>query len=84
MITIFLEIKKKINKEINTKNIKIVDNSYLHKKHKFFDSNKFHLKIIIESEHLKKMNKIDSHKKIFSILEKEMKNKIHALEIEIK
>ena len=84
MIEIFEEIKKKINKEINKKNIKIVDNSYLHKKHKFFDSNKFHLKIIIESEHLKKMNKIDSHKKIFSILEKEMKNKIHALEIEIK
>ena len=29
------------------------------------------------------MNKIDAHKKIFSILKEEMKNKIHALEIEI-
>ena len=30
------------------------------------------------------MNKIDAHKKVFSILKEEMKNKIHALEIEIK
>jgi len=84
MITIFDEIKKKINKEIGVKNIRIIDNSNLHKKHKSFDANKFHLKIIIESSKLKEMNKIESHKKIFSILKDEMKNKIHALEIEIK
>ena len=84
MITIFNEIKKKIYKEINPKNIILIDNSNLHKKHKSFDLNKFHFKIIIESEKLKKMHKIDAHKKIFSILKEEMKNKIHALEIEIK
>ena len=38
----------------------------------------------IESEKLKKMNKINAHKLVFSILKEEMKNKIHALEIEIK
>jgi len=84
MITIFEEIKKKINKEIVTKNIIIIDNSNLHKKHKFFDKNKFHLKIIIESTELKNTNKVNAHKKIFSILKEEMKEKIHALEIEIK
>ena len=84
MITIYKEIKKKIYKAINPKNIILIDNSNLHKKHKSFDLNKVHLKIIIESEKLKKMNKIDAHKKIFSILKEEMKNKIHALEIEIK
>ena len=78
------EIKKKIYKELNAKNVILIDNSNLHKKHKSFDINKFHFKIIIESKLLKKMNKIDAHKKIFSILKKEMKNKIHALEIEIK
>jgi len=56
----------------------------LHTKHKSFDSNKFHLKLIIKSEKLKNMEKIDAHKTIFSILNDEMKNKIHALEIEIK
>ena len=83
-MTIYDEIKKKIYKELNAKNVILIDNSNLHKKHKSFDINKFHFKIIIESKLLKKMNKIDAHKKIFSILKKEMENKIHALEIEIK
>jgi len=84
MISIYEKIKKKIYKEISPQNITLIDNSHLHKKHKSFDSNKFHFKIIIESERLKKMKKIEAHKKIFSILKEEMKNKIHALEIEIK
>ena len=83
-MSFFDEIKEKINKKINTKNIVLIDNSSFHTKHKSFDPDKLHLKIIIESEKLKKMNKIAAHKEIFSILKKEMKNKIHALEIEIK
>ena len=84
MITIYDEIKKKICAELDPQDITLIDNSNLHKKHKSFDKNKFHLKIIIESEIMKKMNKIDAHKIIFSILKEEMQNKIHALEIEIK
>ena len=83
MISIYDKIKKKIAKEINSQNIILIDNSSLHKKHKSFDLNRFHLKIIIESKELKKMSKIQAHKKIFSILKEEMRNKIHALEIEI-
>ena len=84
MIKIYDEIKRKIHKEINSQNITLIDNSSLHRKHKSFDSNKYHFKIIIESELLNKMSKIDAHKKIFSILKDEMQKKIHALEIEIK
>ena len=81
----FLEIiKKKINDEINPEDIKLIDNSNLHAKHKSFDSNKFHLKVIIKSKKLNSIPKIDAHKKIFSILKDEIKKKIHALEIEIK
>ena len=80
----FDEIKDKINKKIDTENIILIDNSSFHTKHKSFDPNKLHLKIIIESEKLKKMNKISAHKEIFSVLKEEMNNKIHALEIEIK
>jgi len=83
MMSIHEEIKKKIEKEINLQNIIIIDNSNLHKKHKSFDINKFHFKVIIKSKQLKKMTKIEAHKKIFSILKNEMKNKIHSLEIEI-
>lgn len=77
------KIKKKINNKLNTDELTIIDNSHLHTKHKSFSPDKFHLKLIIKSENLKKLNKIDSHKVIFSILKDEMKNKIHALEIEI-
>ena len=83
MISIYDKIKKKIKEEINPQNIILIDNSNLHKKHKSFDVNKFHFKIIIESRTLNKMNKIEAHKKIFSILKEEMENEIHALEIEI-
>ena len=79
----FDEIKEKINEKINPENIILVDNSYLHTKHKSFDSNKIHLKLIIKSKKLKNMDKIVAHKEIFAILKNEMKDKIHALEIEI-
>ena len=76
-------VKEKINKKIVPDIIIIIDNYHLHSKHKSFDKNKFHLKIIIKSERLKNMDKINAHKEIFSILKDEMNNKIHALEIEI-
>jgi len=80
----FNTIKEKINNKIDPENIILIDNSHLHSKHKSFDINKFHIKVIIKSKKLKNMNKIMAHKEIFSILKEEMRNKIHALEIEIK
>ena len=80
----FDKVKEKINNKINPENIILIDNSNFHTKHKSFDVNKFHLKIIIKSKKLKSMSKIMAHKEIFSILKDEMNNKIHALEIEIK
>ena len=79
----FDEVKEKVNNKINPENIILIDNSHLHSKHKSFDINKFHLKIIIKSKKLKSMSKIMAHKKVFSVLKDEMSNKIHALEIEI-
>ena len=84
MITFLEKVKAKINNKLGPTQILLIDNSYLHTKHKSFNPNKFHLKLIIKSEKLKNMVKIDAHKAIFSILNDEMKNKIHALEIEIK
>ena len=81
---LFEQIKEKINKKINPDNIILIDNSRFHSKHKSFDPKKFHLKIIVHSKKLSSMNKVEAHKKIFSILEDEMKNNIHELEIEIK
>ena len=80
---LFNKIKEKIVKKINPEDIILIDNSNFHAKHKSFDSSKFHIKIIIKSKKLKKMNKVLAHKKIFEVLKDEMKTKIHALEIEI-
>jgi BolA protein len=77
-------IKEKITLKINPEDVILIDNSKLHTKHKFFNPNKFHIKLIIKSKKLKNMSKIDAHKKIFSILKDEMSSKIHALEIEIR
>ena len=78
IMNFFDEVKEKINKKINPENIILIDNSHLHSKHKSFDVNKFHLKIIIKSKKLKNMSKINAHKEIFSILKNEMNDKIHA------
>ena len=43
------EVKAKINKEFEPEKLILVDNSSLHKKHSSFDSNKFHIKLIIKS-----------------------------------
>jgi len=77
------KIKSIVNDAVKPENINIIDNSALHSKHKFFSPDKFHLKLVIKSEKLKRMKQIDAHKLIFSILKNEMKYKIHALEIEL-
>ena len=82
-MNLFDQIEQKINKKINPENIILIDNSHLHSKHKSFDKNKFHLKLIIKSKKLKDMSKIMAHKEIFLVLKDEMISKIHALEIEI-
>ncbi len=74
-------VKKKIIKNINIKKILIEDKTFLHKNHPGQERNKFHLKISIESEELKKLNKIESNKKIYKILDEELKNHIHSLQI---
>ena len=74
-------VKKKIKKNINIENILIEDKTFLHKNHPGNESNKFHLKITIESEELKELNKIESNKKIYKILDEELKNHIHSLQI---
>ena len=74
-------VKKKLLSEINIKSIKIEDKSFLHKNHKGNQEGKYHLKVIIDSEELKKMNKIESNKKIYKILDRELKEFIHSIQI---
>ena len=74
-------VKKKLQDQINIEDIKIEDKSFLHKNHAGNQEGKFHLKISLISSELKIMNKIESNKKIYKILDKEMKESIHSIRI---
>ena len=74
-------VKKKLCDQINIESIKIEDKSFLHKNHSGHQEGKFHLKLIISSDELRKLNKIKSNKKIYKVLDKEMKEYIHSLQI---
>ena len=78
---LIINVKKKLKKNINIENILIEDKTFLHKNHSGHETNKFHLKIIIESDELKELNKIESNKKIYKILDEELKKHIHSLRI---
>ncbi len=74
-------VKTKLNKNILCDKIEIEDKSFLHKNHISNNKNKFHIKLIIDSEYLRKKNKIDSTKEIYKILDHELKNYIHSIQI---
>ena len=74
-------VKKKLNNEIIIEKIEIEDKSFLHKNHLGHQEGKFHLKLIICSNELKKLSRIESNKKIYKILNEEMKVYIHSLQI---
>ena len=74
-------VKKKLIKEIKIEKIDIQDKSFLHKNHPGNQHGKFHLKLIIYSNQLKSLNKIESNKKIYKVLDEEMKKYIHSLQI---
>ena len=76
-------VKKKIESEIVVENISIEDKSFLHKKHSGNDIDRFHLKIQIKSIELKKISKVEGTKKIYKILDIEIKNFIHSLQLSI-
>ena len=74
-------VKKKLNEEINIESLKIEDKSFLHKNHSGNHVGKFHLKIIIVSEELNKKSRIECNRKIYKIIDKELKNHIHSVQI---
>ena len=76
-------VKEKITKEIVLQKIEVEDKSFLHKSHKNNSPDKFHIKIIIVSDELKLKKKIDSTKRIYKILENELKSYIHSIQLSI-
>ena len=79
----FDEINKKLKSQIAIEELLIVDNSHIHKGHKFFTPDKFHLHLKIKSLYLKSLSRVSAQKLVMKILKEDLKTKIHALEITI-
>ena len=76
-----LLVKNKIEKNILTENVIIKDTTYLHKKHLSHELGKFHLEIIIKSKELNNFNRIQATRKIYKLLDEEIKKYIHSIKI---
>ena len=74
-------VKKKLTDQINIESIKIEDKSFLHKNHVGNQEGKYHLKIIMSSIELKALSRIESNKRVYKILDKELKEHIHSIQI---
>ncbi len=74
-------VKKKLTDQIDIESIEIEDKSFLHKNHVGNQEGRYHLKIILNSNELKVLSRIESNKRIYKILDKELKEYIHSIQI---
>ena len=74
-------VKNKLEAEISIQDLKIEDKSFLHKNHKGHQEGKFHLKLVIKSDELKKLSKKKKKKRVYSVLSLELKNYIHSIQV---
>ena len=74
-------VKRKINQNISCDKVEVEDKTFLHQNHQSYQNDKFHIKIKIKSLYLKEKNKIESSKKIYKILNKELKKYVHSIQI---
>ena len=74
-------VKKKLTNQIDIESIEIEDKSFLHKNHAGNQKGRYHLTIILSSSELKNLSSIESSKKIHKILDHELKNYIHSIQI---
>ena len=79
----FDKINGKLKKHIAIEELKIVDNSYKHKGHRFFSPEKFHLHLKIRSKYLNSLSRLGAQKLVMKVLKDDLKRELHALEISI-
>ena len=74
-------VKNKLLNQINIESINIEDKSFLHKNHPGNQKGKFHLKISLKSSELKSLSRIEREKKVYKVLNEEIKESIHSIQI---
>ena len=74
-------VKKKLEVNFKIDHIKIEDKSFIHKNHAENQKEKFHLKIKINSKELNNLSRLESNKRIYKVLDDELKKYIHSIQI---
>ena len=80
--------KQRINSlllnEFKEFSIEIIDNSHLHKGHNNFNGlEETHIKIILKRKNPLEINRLEIHRKINELINKEFNLGLHSIEIEI-
>ena len=77
-------IKTILVKHFSNFNINIVDNSNLHKGHNNFSGDgETHILVNLKTKSQSRIDRMEIHKKINSLIKEEFKKGLHALEIKI-
>ncbi len=77
-------IFKKLSNYFSPTHIEVKNESHKHKGHvQSPNTGNSHFLVIIKSDKLQGISKLEGQRKVYKVLEDEMKNKIHALQIKI-
>ena len=77
-------IDKILSKKLNDYILEIIDNSNLHKGHNnFTGDDETHIKIILTKKNKIPINRLNIHRIINNLLDKEFKSGLHSLEVKI-
>tara|TARA_B100000965_G_C19226450_1_gene598145 strand:- start:122 stop:376 length:255 start_codon:yes stop_codon:yes gene_type:complete len=77
-------IEKILKKHFIEFDIKVIDNSFIHKGHNNFDgSGETHILVEFFNNSKFKINRLEIHRKVNFLLEKEFKEGLHSIEIKI-
>ena len=78
-------IEQKLIKHFKPTKLKIIDESKLHSNHAGFrPGGETHFKIKMTSNMFKGKTKIDQQREVYSVLKDEIKERIHALSLELR
>ncbi len=77
-------LEKKLHDAFSPEKLEIINESHLHAGHQpgFDGSGESHIRIKMVSPQFQGMNRIERHRKINALLEKEMERGLHAVAIE--
>lgn len=76
-------IQRRLQAAFSPQHLEVIDDSELHKGHEGGRFGAGHYTIIIASESLKGLTRVESHRKIYAIFDDLIPNEIHALKIKI-